>query len=46
MSDSPTWYDLLGVDQDATDADIRAAWKAGTADLEPCLLYTSDAADE
>lgn len=35
MSDSPTWYDLLGVDQDATEADIRAAWKTGTADLEP-----------
>jgi Mce-associated membrane protein len=32
---TPTWYDLLGVEPDATDAEIRAAWKSGIADLEP-----------
>ena len=32
---TPTWYDLLGVEPDATDEEIRAAWKAGIADLEP-----------
>lgn len=32
---TPTWYDLLGVDRAADPAAIRAAWKAGIADLEP-----------
>jgi Mce-associated membrane protein len=32
---TPTWYDLLGVDMDASVEEIRAAWKAGIADLEP-----------
>jgi Mce-associated membrane protein len=32
---TPTWYDLLGVEPDASDEEIRAAWKAGIADLEP-----------
>ncbi|MEO9324537.1 DnaJ domain-containing protein [Nocardioides sp. C4-1] len=31
----PSWYDVLGVEQDATDAEIRSAWKASVADLEP-----------
>lgn len=35
MSDVPTWYDLLDVDRDATTDEIRAAWKAQIADLEP-----------
>lgn len=35
MSESPTWYDLLGVERDASDVEIRAAWRSGTADLEP-----------
>lgn len=35
MSTTPTWYDVLGVDRSASDAEVRAAWKAGTADLEP-----------
>ncbi|GAB3024840.1 hypothetical protein GCM10011376_10540 [Nocardioides flavus (ex Wang et al. 2016)] len=35
MSDAPTWYDLLDVPRDATSADVRAAWKAQIADLEP-----------
>jgi Mce-associated membrane protein len=32
---TPTWYDLLGVDRDASDEEIRAAWKAGISDLDP-----------
>lgn len=32
---SPSWYDLLGVERDATADEIRAAWKAAIADLEP-----------
>jgi Mce-associated membrane protein len=32
---SPSWYDLLGVDPDVTDEEIRAAWKSGIADLDP-----------
>ncbi|WP_235736320.1 J domain-containing protein [Nocardioides alcanivorans] len=32
---SASWYDVLGVAPDATEAEIRAAWKAATSDLEP-----------
>lgn len=32
---TPTWYDLLGVEQSASAEEIRAAWKSGIADLEP-----------
>jgi Mce-associated membrane protein len=32
---TPTWYDLLGVEPDASADEIRAAWKAEIADLEP-----------
>ena len=32
---TPTWYDLLGVERDAAPEEIRAAWKAAIADLEP-----------
>ena len=32
---SPTWYDLLGVERDATADEIRGAWKAQVADLDP-----------
>lgn len=35
MSTTPTWYDVLGVDRDASADQIRAAWKDGTAGLEP-----------
>ncbi|WP_374454748.1 J domain-containing protein [Nocardioides sp.] len=35
MSDAPTWYDLLDVPRDATGDEVRAAWKAHIADLEP-----------
>ena len=35
MSDAPTWYDLLDVPRDASTEDVRAAWKAQIADLEP-----------
>ena len=34
-SPSPSWYDLLGVEQDATAEEIRAAWKTGIAELDP-----------
>ena len=32
---SPTWYDLLGVEPSASPEEIRAAWKAAVADLDP-----------
>ena len=35
MSDAPTWYDLLAVPRAASPQDVRAAWKAQIADLEP-----------
>ncbi|MEU0313975.1 DnaJ domain-containing protein [Nocardioides sp. NPDC006273] len=31
----PTWYDLLDVEPDAATDEIRAAWKAAIADLDP-----------
>ena len=35
MSTGPNLYDLLDVDRTASDAEIRAAWKAEIADLDP-----------
>lgn len=32
---TPSWYDLLGVAPDASPDEIRAAWKASIADLDP-----------
>ena len=32
---NPSLYDLLDVDNTASDAEIRAAWKAAIADLDP-----------
>ncbi|NPC98483.1 DnaJ domain-containing protein [Nocardioides sp. zg-DK7169] len=32
---TPSWYDLLDVEPSATTAEIRAAWKAAIADLDP-----------
>lgn len=31
----PSWYDVLGVDPTASDVEVRAAWKAAIADLDP-----------
>jgi Mce-associated membrane protein len=31
----PTWYDILGVDRDATPQEIKAAWRAATDKFEP-----------
>lgn len=31
----PSWYDVLDVDPDASADEVRAAWRAGIADLEP-----------
>ena len=35
MSAGPSWYDVLGVETDASPEEIRAAWRAGIADLDP-----------
>lgn len=35
MSAGPSWYDVLGVDPTADAAEIRAAWRAAIADLDP-----------
>ena len=32
---SPSWYDVLDVDLGATETQVRSAWKAAIADLEP-----------
>jgi Mce-associated membrane protein len=32
---NPSWYDLLGVEPGAGEAEIRSAWKAAIADLDP-----------
>jgi Mce-associated membrane protein len=32
---TPTWYDLLGVEPDAPEDEIRAAWRSAIADLNP-----------
>lgn len=32
---TPTWYDLLGVERDATPEQIKTAWRAATDSLEP-----------
>ena len=32
---TPSWYDVLDVDEDATPAEIRRAWKTAIADLDP-----------
>jgi len=32
---TPSWYDVLDVPPDATAEEIRAAWRAGVADLDP-----------
>jgi Mce-associated membrane protein len=35
MATNPTWYDILGVDRDATPEAIKAAWRAATDKFEP-----------
>ena len=35
QSPGPTWYDILGVDRDATPDAIKAAWRAATDKFEP-----------
>ena len=32
---SPSWYDVLDLDVGATETEVRAAWKASIADLDP-----------
>jgi len=32
---TPSWYDLLDVAPDASETEIRAAWKSSIADLDP-----------
>jgi Mce-associated membrane protein len=34
-SPNPTWYDILGVDRDATPDQIKTAWRAATDKFEP-----------
>jgi Mce-associated membrane protein len=35
VSAGPSWYDVLGVEPDATTEEIRSAWRAAIADLDP-----------
>ncbi|WP_137294353.1 J domain-containing protein [Nocardioides dongxiaopingii] len=32
---TPSWYDVLGIEPDATPEQVRAAWKESIADLDP-----------
>ncbi len=35
---TPSWYDVLGVEEDATAAEIRAAWQESVAGLDPTAV--------
>lgn len=35
MATNPSWYDILGVDRDATPEQVKAAWRAATDKFEP-----------
>lgn len=35
MTTGPTWYEILGVERDASAAQIKAAWRAATDKFEP-----------
>jgi len=35
VSSAPTWYDVLDVEPSASSDEIRTAWKAAVADLDP-----------
>lgn len=35
MATHPSWYDILGVDRDATPEQVKAAWRAATDKFEP-----------
>lgn len=35
MTNGPTWYEILGVDRDASPEQIKAAWRAATDKFEP-----------
>jgi Mce-associated membrane protein len=35
MASNPSWYDILGVDRDASPEQVKAAWRAATDKFEP-----------
>ena len=41
MADQKNYYEILGVDKKATDAEIKAAYRKLVKQYHPCLLYTS-----
>ena len=40
------FYDLLGVSRDVDPDSLKRAYRRMARQYHPCLLYTSDAADE
>ena len=40
------YYEVLGVNKGASEDEIKRAYKKMARKYYPCLLYTSDAADE
>ena len=40
------FYELLGVSRDADADTLKRAYRQQARKYHPCLLYTSDAADE
>ena len=39
-------YEVLGIQRGASEDEIKKAYRAKCKRWHPCLLYTSDAADE
>ena len=40
------YYEVLGINKAASQEEIKKAFRTKAKELHPCLLYTSDAADE
>mgnify|MGYP001543344851 CR=1 FL=1 len=46
MATKRDYYEVLGVQRGASADEIKKAYRKAAIQYHPCLLYTSDAADE